>query len=135
MNRCVRNNNPLNIVRGKSPWKGLKAEQTDADFVQFENIVWGFRAAWVLFRTYLTRRGVQNLGQLIRRWCPDRTAPAYTKWVSRRSGVKVDFPLQFHEEYYEDLSKIMLNMARYEGYNVLTDEELLKAIKKGWDML
>ena len=135
MNRCVRNNNPLNIVRSKSPWEGKKVEQTDADFVQFENIVWGFRAAWVLFRTYLTRRGVKNLGQLIRRWCPDRTAPAYIKWVSRRSGVKEDFPLQFHAEYYEDLSKIMLYMARYEGYNVYTDEELLNAIKKGWDML
>ena len=134
MNRCVRNNNPLNIVRG-CRWKGMKAEQTDTRFVQFENTAWGFRAAWVLFRTYLTRRGVRYLGGIIRRWCPDRTAEAYIKWVSRRSGVNVDFQLQFHKDCYEDLSKIMLNMARYEGYNVLTDEELLNEIKKGWDML
>lgn len=135
-NRCVRNNNPLNIVRG-SAWKGLKpeAERKDERFCEFVSLKYGFRAAWMLFRTYFTRRGVKNLEGLIWRWCPDKTAPAYMKWVAKKSGVKIDASLQFHREYKEDLSKIMLNMARYEGYNVKSDEELLAAIEEGWNMI
>lgn len=133
-NRCVRDNNPLNIVRGAA-WMGMSPKQTDGRFVQFESLKWGFRAAWVLFRTYLTRRGVKNLEGIIWRWCPDKTAPGYIRWVSKKSGIAVDAPLQFHKEYYEELSTIMLYMARYEGYTELTDEELKKEIKKGWDLI
>ena len=32
--RSLRNNNPLNIRRGKDQWKGLRAQQEDAPFCQ-----------------------------------------------------------------------------------------------------
>ena len=34
--RGIRNNNPLNIRRSKDQWQGLRAQQTDASFCQFE---------------------------------------------------------------------------------------------------
>ena len=51
--RGIRNNNPLNIRRGKDQWKGLRAQQTDASFCQFESLDYGWRAAfYLLTRTY-----------------------------------------------------------------------------------
>ena len=43
--RGIRNNNPLNIRRtAKDQWKGLRAQQTDASFCQFESLEYGWRA-------------------------------------------------------------------------------------------
>ena len=43
--RGIRNNNPLNVRRyPNSSWVGMKAEQTDEDFLQFTDIVYGYRA-------------------------------------------------------------------------------------------
>ena len=51
--RGIRNNNPLNIRRGKDQWQGLRAQQTDASFCQFESLEYGWRAAfYLLTRTY-----------------------------------------------------------------------------------
>ena len=52
--RGIRNNNPLNIRRtAKDQWKGLRAQQTDASFCQFERLEFGWRAAfYLLTRTY-----------------------------------------------------------------------------------
>ena len=37
--RGIRNNNPLNIRRtAKDQWQGLRAQQTDASFCQFESL-------------------------------------------------------------------------------------------------
>ena len=71
--RGIRNNNPLNIRRSKADWQGLVAPSTDkeltsgrlgsgsadskqasvcthydAEFCQFENMFYGFRAAFKL---------------------------------------------------------------------------------------
>lgn len=53
--RGIRNNNPLNIRRtAKDQWQGLRAQQTDANFCQFESLEYGWRAAfYLLTRTYL----------------------------------------------------------------------------------
>ena len=51
--RGIRNCNPLNIIRSKSKWLGMRREQTDKKFVQFKEMKYGWRAALVLLtRTY-----------------------------------------------------------------------------------
>ena len=51
--RGIRNNNPLNIRRSKDQWQGMKKEQTDGAFCQFENLAYGWRASFMLLtRTY-----------------------------------------------------------------------------------
>ena len=52
--RGIRNNNPLNIRRSKDQWQGLRAQQTDASFCQFETLEYGWRTA-----TY-----IQNVSRL-----------------------------------------------------------------------
>ena len=73
MTRDLRNNNPLNIRRGKTPWKDetlpLKGAGGSA-FCRFETIEWGLRAAFVLLRTYSTKYRANCVRDIISRWAP-----------------------------------------------------------------
>ena len=46
MKRAIRNNNPLNIRHSADRWDGMRMEQTDKSFVQFQSMAYGYRAAW-----------------------------------------------------------------------------------------
>ena len=62
--RGIRNNNPLNIRRSKDQWQGMKKEQTDSAFCQFENLAYGWRAAFkLLTRTYYHKVGATQREQ------------------------------------------------------------------------
>lgn len=93
--RGWRNNNPLNIRRGDQ-WTGLRAEQTDREFCQFLTMAFGYRAAAKCLKSYyryFRQRGIPwAVGGIIRRWCPDETAPAYVDRVLRLMGRE---PLDF----------------------------------------
>ena len=52
MTRGERNNNPLNIRRSKAQWLGMRDFATDKQFCEFQNMTWGFRAAFVLLSNY-----------------------------------------------------------------------------------
>lgn len=70
MSRGLRNNNPLNIRRTADLWQGLAENQTDPDFFQFKTVAWGYRAAFVVLRTYRHRYGADNLESIVKRWAP-----------------------------------------------------------------
>ena len=86
--RGIRNNNPLTIRRtAKDQWKGLRAQQTDASFCQFESLEYGWRAAfYLLTRTYYhkyrlyTIRMIINKWRLVWRWRFRRTA--HNRWIT-----------------------------------------------------
>ena len=69
----MRNNNPLNIRRGKTPWKGeilpLKGAGGSA-FCKFETIEWGLRAAYCILRTYRNKYKAVCIEDIITRWAP-----------------------------------------------------------------
>lgn len=69
--RGIRNCNPLNIRRTSDLWQGLAERQTDSHFFQFRSMAWGYRAAFVVMRTYHTKMGQLCVETLIRRWAPD----------------------------------------------------------------
>ncbi len=69
--RGLRNNNPLNIRRTRELWQGLCEVQTDCDFYQFLTMALGYRAAFVVIRTYVLRRGADTLVKVVKRWAPD----------------------------------------------------------------
>lgn len=70
--RGLRNNNPLNIRRTATLWQGLSKEQNDPDFFQFESMAWGYRAAFVVLRTYRNRYGINTVERIVRRWAPEK---------------------------------------------------------------
>lgn len=86
--RGIRNKNPLNIIQSNNRWVGRSVSQTDPTFVQFDNIEYGIRAAFILCRTYQKKYHIRLLKDLITRWCPDATAPTYIDAVCRYTTFK-----------------------------------------------
>ena len=74
MTRGIRNNNPLNIRHSADRWQGARKEQTDKAFVQFENMAYGYRAAWKVLDSYWKHfkreRMPFNIRNIISRWAP-----------------------------------------------------------------
>ena len=70
MTRGERNNNPLNIRRSKAQWLGMRDFPTDKQFCEFQNITWGFRAAFILLSTYYLKHKCCTIRQVITRWAP-----------------------------------------------------------------
>jgi len=83
-----RNNNPLNIRRGKSRWQGevlpqrgqlpvgsgaigeLATEGREGAFVQFSSMEYGLRAAFCILRTYRDKYKAVCIEDIITRWAP-----------------------------------------------------------------
>lgn len=93
MSRGERNCNPLNIVKG-SKWKGLRAEQTDKRFCQFESMAYGWRAALILIRNYINGTNsakikFNTIEKIINRWAPqsENNTQAYIRLVVQISGI------------------------------------------------
>lgn len=91
--RGIRNNNPLNIRKG-TKWKGLRAEQTDKDFCQFESITYGMRAGLKLLINYVSGNNsahitFNTIRKVISRWAPpsENATEKYIDFVSRETGI------------------------------------------------
>ena len=65
ISRGLRNNNPLNIRRNKTKWKGLAEKQNDSAFFCFSDIAWGYRAAFITLRNYRKRHGIKTPGKVV----------------------------------------------------------------------
>ena len=94
--RGIRNNNPLNIRRtAKDQWKGLRAQQTDTSFCQFERLEYGWRAAfYLLTRTYYHKYRLYTIRAIISKWAPpqENLTSTYIANVSRLTGIAPDEP-------------------------------------------
>ena len=86
--RGIRNNNPLNIRRtAKDQWKGLRAQQTDASFCQFESLDYGWRAAfYLLTRTYYHKYRLFTIRAIISRWRFRLMNPSASRRISLNVG-------------------------------------------------
>ena len=94
--RGIRNNNPLNIRRSKDQWKGLRAQQQDAAFCQFETLEYGWRAAfYLLTRTYYHKYRLFTIRKIIGKWAPpgENNTEVYIQNVSRLTGIAPDEPI------------------------------------------
>ena len=99
--RGIRNNNPLNIRRTKDQWQGMKKEQTDPSFCQFENLAYGWRAAFkLLTRTYYHTYRLYTIRAIVNKWAPpnENNSRAYVENVSRLTGIHPDEPLGIPSE-------------------------------------
>jgi hypothetical protein len=85
--RGLRNNNPLNIRHSKDVFQG-EIKGTDKSFKTFSTMPYGYRAAFVMLGTYLSR-GWNTIEKIISRWAPptENNTEAYIKSVEKWSGV------------------------------------------------
>ena len=144
MSRGIRNNNPLNIRHGKSRWEGRTRVQTDAEFVTFTTMAYGYRAAWKLMETYrlrLMQAGKSyTLENIIHRWAPPEDGndtTAYIRTVIRLLDYKVagrqPLPSPSSKEGHRVFARILMAMTCVEC-GVKLDEVDRESIEQGWRM-
>lgn len=126
--RGVRNCNPLNIEKGSS-WKGLRKEQTDSRFCQFESMAYGWRAALILLRNYITgtngaKKPLDTIEKIINRWAPpkENQTSAYARNVSADVGIDIRTKIQWRDRAV--VCAIAKAMARQECGVVFNIEDI-----------
>ena len=143
--RGIRNNNPLNIRRtAKDQWKGLRAQQTDTSFCQFESLEYGWRAAfYLLTRTYYHKYRLFTIRAIINRWAPpkaiiNRWAPpkenltaTYIENVCRLTGIPPDEPIGIPSDQPARWMALGVAMAIQENG---TDSLDYFAMLRGWEL-
>lgn len=86
--RGIRNNNPLNIRHNGDRFLGEVVPGRDRAFKTFCSMVYGYRAAFVILGSYLSR-GLNTVEKIIRAWAPptENNTEGYIANVVQRSGV------------------------------------------------
>ena len=87
--RGLRNNNPLNIRRNSTKWKGLAEKQDDRLFFTFVAPEWGYRAALRTLQNYERLHNLKTIRQWIYRWAPpsENNSEGYVNFVCDRAGI------------------------------------------------
>lgn len=95
MTRGYRNNNPGNIVKtfkgdSQTFWQG-EIKGDDKRFKKFKNIEWGYRAIFIVLRSYIGK-GVDTITTIINRYAPphENLTSSYARHVSERTGIPLD---------------------------------------------
>ena len=109
--RGIRNNNPGNIRHGGSQWQGMSAQQTDPEYVQFDDPAYGIRALALLLKNYQARYGLNTVRGIIDRWAPpsENLTGAYIAHVAKRLGVTPDQPINVQERLVPLVESIILH--------------------------
>ena len=99
MARGLDNRNPGNIRRSKVRYRGEVRPSRDPDFKQFESLVWGYRAIFVLLDTYRIRYGLSTIRGMISRWAPpsENHTEVYIRAVAADTGLDPDQKLDTHD--------------------------------------
>ena len=132
--RGLRNCNPLNIRLSGDKRKGMKAQQQDGDFCQFESMEWGWRAAfWLLTRTYYHKYRLYTIRTIIRRWAPssENDTSAYIANVSLLTGIDPDEPIGIPSDSPSRWMAVGVAMAIQENGTTSID---WFAMLKGWGL-
>ena len=131
--RGIRNNNPLNIRRtAKDQWKGLRAQQTDASFCQFESLEFGWRAAfYLLTRTYYHKYRLFTIRAIINKWAPpnENLTATYIQNVCQLAKIGPDEPIGIPSDQPERWMAVGIAMAIQENG---TDSLDYFAMLRGW---
>ena len=138
MTRGQRNNNPLNIRHSKDKWQGAAMTQTDTDFVQFETMAYGYRAAWRVLESYWKHfhctKQYYNVKNIITRWAPptENDTQTYIRTVLRLTGLggNEHLPQPSRGVDTERLEKLVAAMTTMEC-GIPYGEVDMKAIREG----
>lgn len=131
MSRGLRNNNPGNIEKNSTKWQGLRKQQNDSRFFQFESMPWGYRAMFRTLRTYKEKHGMNTIEKMINRWAPpvENNTSAYVNAVTKASGISKDTEVDVCNK--DLMCKIVAEMSRVENGKTAVMEDVLK----GWELL
>jgi len=127
--RGLRNNNPGNIRKTSTFWQGETVGQ-DKSFKTFVSMAYGYRAIFVLLRSYITK-GYDTIEKIINRYAPtsENVTSRYVKHVSERTGIKPNKKLSFNDS--EAMKKIVAAISKSEN-GVNAD---LTEVEKGFKLI
>ena len=113
--RGLRNNNPLNIRKSPTKWRGKITPGSDRDFEQFNTLEHGLRAALIIIRTYISpKHNLHHVQDIIARWAPasENDVAAYTAFVCDKAQLTNDvFLYWWHRNF---ITRLVWAMAWYE---------------------
>ena len=137
--RGIRNNNPLNIRRSRLKWNHeIFREPMDKSFCQFDEMKYGWRAAFCLLRRYITVYGANTIEKIIRRWAPstENNTQAYIEMVSKLANKAPDAPIDFLTIEILQVAAAMCRVENGEFYYPMKkwNRTLLLAMCEGLDM-
>lgn len=129
--RGLRNNNPGNIRRSKDKWQGLRAEQTDPEFFQFEAMAYGYRALIKTLQNYRRLRGCVTLRDFIHRWAPptENHTGAYLRAVCRDMQVPETWIPDVEDR--ETMCALAAAISRVEN----GENANIADVERGWELL
>lgn len=129
--RGLRNNNPGNIRLSGVKYVGEKTPSTDRAFKQFRTKAYGYRAMFVILRTYYNRYHLRTISSMIRRWAPEseNDTRAYINHVAAWSGIGVADVVDIKNR--EQMCAIVAAMSRMEN-GTRAD---MKEVQSGWELL
>ena len=86
------NNNPGNIRINSEEWQGEVVPSKDKSFKTFKSMAYGYRAIFVLLRSYINKHGLNTIRKIISTYAPanENKTDAYITFVSNRSGIDQD---------------------------------------------
>lgn len=120
--RGIRNNNPGNIRLSADNWQGLRTEQTDGAFFQFEQPEYGIRAMTRVLQNYQGKHGINTIRGIISRWAPgiENNTAAYIAAVSRAVGVHPDERINVNEIMMPLVNAIIVHENGQNPYSLTT---------------
>lgn len=129
--RGLRNCNPLNIRRTGEIFQGLAEEQDDPDFYRFKTMGWGYRAAFIILRTYARKYNIRTVRGIIYRWAPPEDhndTEIYIRMVCCLSGLEAEQVLDPYDA--KVMVPLVAAMSRVEnGVKAVMSE-----VKDGWKL-
>ena len=131
LQRGLRNRNPLNIRRTADLWQGLAERQPDPEFYSFRSMAYGYRAAFIVLRTYHHKYRLQTPRQIIRRWAPPEDGndtEDYLRRVCLLTGFEPDKRLNPYNPAH--MAPLVAAMSRVE----CGEKPVMSQIKEGWSL-
>lgn len=130
MSRGTANCNPGNIRRARVCYKGEVHPSRDPAFKQFESMVWGYRAIFVLLHTYQMRYGLDTVEQMIGRWAPptENHTEIYIRTVAGEVGVESNEPIDTFDR--SAMIRMAAAISRVENGTTANREE----VAQGWEL-
>lgn len=128
ISRGLRNNNPGNIRRSKTHYKGEVRPSRDSEFKEFSSVAYGYRAMFTLLHSYSRRYGLNTIGLMLHRYAPptENLTDGYIRFVAGRTGIAADSVVDTLNE--SDMIAIVAAMSEMEN----GIPAILSDVEQGW---
>ncbi len=128
ISRGLRNNNPGNIRRSKTRYKGEVRPSRDAEFKEFCSMAYGYRAIFTLLHSYNRRYALTTIRAMLNRYAPptENLTEGYIRFVAERTGIDANTSIDTLNE--RDMIAIVRAMSEVENGTPAT----LSDVEQGW---